>query len=88
MTGIPQTPIYRAPIYHKPRFTAAISFPQIGLNMHIVNKKNPDLPRTPIYCGCFLSPKLSVNAGFTVLCSLMTRLEDGGFLYTIVNLNN
>ena len=29
----------------KPRFTAANFFPQIGLNMHIVNKQNPHLPR-------------------------------------------
>ena len=29
----------------KPRFTAANFFPQIGLNMHIVNKQYPDLPR-------------------------------------------
>ena len=32
-----KTPIYRAPIYRKPRFTAANFFPQIGLKMHIVN---------------------------------------------------
>ena len=48
-----KTPIYRAPIYRKPRFTAANFFPQIGLNMQIVNKQNPDLPRTPLYRGWF-----------------------------------
>ena len=31
-----KTPIYRAPIYLKPRFTTANVFPQIGLNMYIV----------------------------------------------------
>ena len=31
---LPQTPIYRDQF-----------FPQIGPNMHIVNKQNPDLPR-------------------------------------------
>ena len=64
-----KTPVYRAPIYRKPRFTAANFFPQIGLYMHIVNKQNPDLPRTPIYRGCFLSPKPAVNRGFTVHCA-------------------
>ena len=58
----------RSPIYRKSRFTAANFFPQIGLSMHIVNKQNPDLPRTPIfiYRECILSPKLAVNRGFTV----------------------
>ena len=57
---------YRAPIYCKPRFTVAnfFQFPQIGLNMHIVYKENPDLPQTPIYRGCFLSPKTSGKLGF------------------------
>ena len=50
-----KTQIYRAQIYRKPRFTAANFFPQIGLTKHILNKQNPDLPRTPIYRGCFLS---------------------------------
>ena len=58
-----KTPIHRAPICCKPRFTAANFFPQIGLNMHIVNKQNSDLPRNPIYRGCFLSPKPAVNRG-------------------------
>ena len=35
--GYSKTPNYRAPIYRKPRFTAANFFPQIGLDMHIVN---------------------------------------------------
>ena len=61
-----KTPICRAPIYRKPRFTAANCLPQIGLNMHIVNNQNPDLPRTPINRGCFLSPKPAVNRSFTV----------------------
>ena len=65
-----KTPIYRAPIYRKPLFTAAIFFPQMELYiMHIVNRKNPDLPRTPIYRGRFLSPKPAVNRGFTVVLS-------------------
>ena len=61
-----KTLIYRTPIYCKPRFTAANFFPQIVLNMHIVNKQNPNLLQTPIYRGCFLSPKPQVNRGFTV----------------------
>ena len=33
-------------------------FPQIGLNMHYVNKQNPDIPRTRIYRGgCSFPPK-------------------------------
>ena len=36
-TPIYRAPIYRAPIYRKPRYTAAISFIQIGLNIHNVN---------------------------------------------------
>ena len=56
----------KTPIYCKPRFTAANFFPQKGLNMHIVNKQYPDLPRTPIYRGRFLSPKPAVNQGFIV----------------------
>ena len=45
-----KTPIYRAPINCAPTTTnldllRPISSPQIGLNMHIVNKQNPDLPR-------------------------------------------
>ena len=48
----------------KPRFTAANFFPQIGLNMHIVNKQNPNLGRNPIYCGWFLSPKTSGKSWF------------------------
>ena len=35
--------------------------------MHMVNKQNPDLPRTPIYRRCFLSPKPAVSRSFTVL---------------------
>ena len=48
----------KSPIYHKPRYTAAISFPQIGLNMYNVNKQNPDLPRM------FSFPKLCGKSGF------------------------
>ena len=59
-----KTPIYRAPIYRKPRFTAANFSPQIGLNMHIVNKQNPDLPRTPIYRGFLPAPKTRRKSGF------------------------
>ena len=59
-----KTPIYHAPIYRKSRFTAANFLPQIGLNMHIVNKQNPHLPRTPIYHGCFLTPETRGKSGF------------------------
>ena len=59
-----KTPVYRAPIYRKPRFgfTAAISFPQIGFKPRFT--ANPDLPQTPIYCSCFLSPKLRSKSGY------------------------
>ena len=50
-----KTPIYRGQF-----------FPQIGLDMHIVNEQNPDLPRTPIYRGCSISPNPAVNQGFTI----------------------
>ena len=46
---VSKTPISRAPIYCKPRFTTAISFPQIVLNIYNVNKQNLDLPQTSIY---------------------------------------
>ena len=49
-----KTQIYRAPIYHKPWLTTANFFPQIELNMYIVNKQNPNLPQTLIYLRCFL----------------------------------
>ena len=52
------------PRFTAPRFTAAYFFPQIGFSMHIVNKRNPDLPRTPIYRGCFLYPKTRSKSGF------------------------
>ena len=48
----------KTPIFCKPRFTAANFFPQIGLNMHIVNKQNPDLPRM------FPFPKTCGKSGF------------------------
>ena len=41
-----------------PRFTAANFLPQIGLNMHVVNKQNPDLPRM------FHFPKTRGKSGF------------------------
>ena len=69
-----KTPIYRAPIYCKPRFTAANFFPQIGLNMHILNKENPDLPRTPIYHGSFLSPKTRGKSGFYCIYNIFVTI--------------
>ena len=64
VTWYSKTPIYRAPIYRKPRFTAANFSPQIGLNMHIVNKQNPDPPRTPIYREFLPAPKTRGKLGF------------------------
>ena len=58
------------PQFTAPRFTANPDIPrpslflQIVLNMYNVNKQNPDLPQTPIYRGCFLSPKLHGKLGF------------------------
>ena len=54
----------KPPIHCIPRYTAVISFPQIGLNIHDVNQTNPDLPWTLIYRRCFLSPKPCSNSGF------------------------
>ena len=76
-----KTPIYRAPIYHKPRFTAAISFPQIGLNMHIAYCEqakprftgNPDLPRI------FPFPKTCGKSGFYCII-----VNVNSILYTII----
>ena len=55
-----KTLIYRALIYRKPWYTAAISFPQIGLNMYNVNQQNHDLRRTPIY----RKPWFTANVSF------------------------
>ena len=35
--------------------------------MHIVNKQNPNLPRTPIYRGCLLSPKTRGKSGLNFI---------------------
>ena len=67
-----KTPIYRGQL-----------FPQIRLNMHIVNKQIPDLPRTPIYRGCFLSPKTRGKSGF--YCIMVFRSYTRGHTQSTLN---
>ena len=56
-TKYSKTPIYRAPIYRKPRYTAAISFPQIGLNIHNVNQTKPRFTADPDLPWMFPCPQ-------------------------------
>eukprot|EP00116_Pleurobrachia_bachei_P018490 sb/3478752/ len=42
---VQSTPIYRAPIYRKPRFTGRVNFPRYRK----LTVFHPDIPGTPIY---------------------------------------
>ena len=50
-----------------PRFTAANFFPQIGLNMHVVNKQTPIYRKPRSTADVSFSLKPAVNRGFTVI---------------------
>ena len=50
--------------------------------MHIVNKQKPDLPRTPIYRGCFHFPKTRGKSGFYCSCTFVSILQITKLLFT------
>ena len=43
----------------------------------MISFQNPDLPRTPIYRGCFLSPKLRGKSGFHCSMSIVFNFRVG-----------
>ena len=43
----------------------------------MISFQNPDLPRTPIYRGCFLSPKLRGKSGFHCSMSIVFNFRAG-----------